>query len=63
MVETIYGKFLTQEHHDYLICLRDSGVTNMWGAGPYIQREFGVNYEDAKNILLEWIDYMSKGGK
>ncbi len=60
MIETIYGKLLTQEHHDYLIDLRDSGETNMWGASPYIQREFGVNYEDAKTILLEWIDYMTK---
>jgi hypothetical protein len=59
MTETIYGKVLTQEHHDYLIDLRDSGETNMWGAAPYIQREFGVQYVEAKNILLEWIRYMS----
>jgi hypothetical protein len=60
MKNTLYGKVLTQEHHDYLICLRDSGETNMWGATPYIEREFGVPYVDAKTILLEWIKYMSK---
>jgi len=60
MNETIYGKVLTQEHHDYLIELRDSGETNMWGAAPYIEREFGVPRADAKTILLEWIEYMSK---
>jgi hypothetical protein len=60
MTETIYGKVLTQEHHDFLIELRDSGETNMWGAAPYIEREFGVPYVDAKTILLEWIKYMSK---
>ena len=59
MTETIYGKVLTQEHHDYLISLRDSGETNMWGATPYIEREFGIPYVEAKNILLEWIRYMS----
>lgn len=59
MNETIYGKVLTQEHHDFLIELRDSGVTNMWGATPYIQREFGLNHDEAKDILLEWIDYMT----
>jgi len=59
MTETIYGKVLTQEHHDYLISLRDSGETNMWGAAPYIEREFCVSYVEAKNILLEWIRYMS----
>jgi hypothetical protein len=60
MNETIYGKVLTQEHHDYLIELRDSGETNMWGAAPYIEREFGVRRAEAKDILLEWIQYMSK---
>lgn len=60
MTETIYGKVLTMEHHDFLICLRDSGETNMWGAAPYIEREFDVSYAEAKNILLEWIRYMSK---
>jgi hypothetical protein len=60
MKNTQLGKVLTQEHHDFLICLRDSGATNMWGATPYIEREFGVPYVDAKAILLEWIEYMSK---
>jgi hypothetical protein len=60
MKNTQLGKVLTQEHHDFLIQLRDSGETNMWGATPYIEREFGVPYVDAKAILLEWIEYMSK---
>lgn len=60
MTETIYGKVLTMKHHDFLICLRDSGETNMWGAAPYIQREFDVSYKESKDILLEWIGYMSK---
>ena len=60
MKNTLYGKVLTQEHHDYLIELRDSGETNMWGAAPYIEREFGVSRADGKTILLEWIEYMSK---
>ena len=46
---------MTQEHSDYLIALRDSGETNMWGAAPYIQREFNVTYQEAKQILIEWI--------
>jgi hypothetical protein len=51
---------LTSEHHDFLIELRDSGETNMWGAAPYIEREFNVSRADAKTILLEWIKFMSK---
>jgi hypothetical protein len=54
------SKMLTQEHHEYLIQLRDSGETNMWGAAPYIQRYFGVSRADAAAILIEWIEYMSK---
>jgi hypothetical protein len=57
--KTLQGKMLTQEHHDYLIQLRDSGETNMWGAAPYIERYFGVSRLSAKTILLEWIEYMS----
>jgi hypothetical protein len=60
MNETIYGKVLTQEHHDYLISLRDSGATNMWGATPFIEAYFGIPRAEAKTILLEWIEYMSK---
>jgi hypothetical protein len=59
MKNKLYGKVLTQEHHDFLICLRDSGKTNMWGATPYIEREFGVQHKEARVILLEWIEYMS----
>lgn len=46
---------LTDEHYDYLMWLRDSGETNMWGAAPYLQREFGLSYKDSKDILIEWI--------
>lgn len=60
MNDTLYGKVLTQEHHDYLICLRDSGETNMWGATPYIEAYFGIQRAAARAILLEWIEYMSK---
>ena len=45
-----------QVYFDYLVTLRDSGVINMFGAGPYLQREFGLSRYEAKDILLEWID-------
>jgi hypothetical protein len=60
MKNTQLGKILTQEHRDYLICLRDSGVTNMWGATPFIEEYFGIQRSEAKAILLEWMEYMSK---
>ena len=45
-----------QVYFDYLVALRDSGVTNMWAAGPYLQRQFGLSRYEAKWILLEWIE-------
>ncbi len=46
---------MTNEHKDFLNALRDSGVTNMFGAAPYLQREFGITSQKARTILLEWM--------
>jgi len=46
---------MTNEHSDYLIALRDSGVTNMWGATPYLEAHFGITRKEAIAILVEWI--------
>jgi hypothetical protein len=32
-----------QEAFDFLDNLRDSGVTNMFGARPYLERQFGLD--------------------
>ena len=32
---------------EYLDDLRESGVTNMFGAGPYVQDEFGLGRREA----------------
>jgi hypothetical protein len=45
-----------QVYFDYLVSLRDSGVTNMFGAGAYLEQEFGLSRYEAKDILLEWIE-------
>jgi len=44
-----------QEHLDYLDDLRASGDTNMFGAGAYVQRDFGVSRSEAKEIVLYWM--------
>ena len=44
-----------QEFFEYLNELRDSGVTNMFGAAPYIVREFGTTKQEARDILLAWM--------
>ena len=35
--------------------LRVSGVTNMYGAGPYLQEEFGLDKKEANKILADWM--------
>ena len=46
---------MTKEHKEYLEQLRDSGVTNMWGASPYLAKRFKIDEKEAGEILIEWI--------
>ncbi len=39
----------------YLEGLRQSGVTNMFGAAPYLEREFGLDRNEAKKVLMDWM--------
>lgn len=43
------------EVFDYLIRLRDSGLTNMWGASPFITRDFGCSDDESAYWLITWI--------
>ena len=47
---------VTDEHMEYLDELRESGVTNMMGAGIYIERQFTVSRKMAKDILHYWME-------
>ena len=45
-----------QEQVNYFLDdLRESGATNMFGAAPYIVEEFGVTRQEAKDLLLNWM--------
>ena len=39
----------------YLEKLRRSGVTNMYGATPYLEEEFGLTQREARSILADWM--------
>lgn len=39
----------------YLEKLRESGVTNMFGAVPFLQMEFGMSHNAAKAVLNDWM--------
>jgi hypothetical protein len=43
------------EMFEYLDTLRESGVTNMFGAGQYLEQAFDIDRREAKSVLLEWM--------
>ena len=45
-----------QYYWNYLEELRRSGVTNMYGATPYLMDEFNLSKEDAKEVLKDWME-------
>lgn len=49
------------EHLEYLDSLRESGVTNMFGAAPYLREEFDLSRELASAILGYWMRTFGKG--
>ena len=52
---------IDKEYSDYLESLRQSGVTNMFGAGVYLENEFGLSKKDARNVLIDWMQSYQKG--
>ena len=49
-------EMITDEHLVYLDNLRESGVTNMFGAGAYVQSEFALSGAEAQHILSYWME-------
>ena len=39
----------------FLNDLRDSGITNMFGAGSYLEDEFGLDKREAREVLAKWM--------
>ena len=46
----------------YLNELRESGVTNMYGAGSYLVSEFDMDKYEASNLLSKWMDNFNENG-
>ena len=44
------------EVFEYLNDLRESGVTNMLGATPYIASNFGLTTKSSRELLMAWIE-------
>lgn len=59
-VKQVRPKEATDEVIEYLDDLRDSGVTNMFGAGAYLQEGFGFSRTEARAALRYWMDTFSE---
>ncbi len=57
MNNTTKPEIVEDIHLLYLDELRESGEINMFGARPYLQNEFKLNYEDSIIIHTYWMDH------
>jgi hypothetical protein len=57
-------KITEQEHEmfDFLNDLRKSGVTNMFGASPYLVDRFDVDKYEATKVLSKWMENFNEDG-
>jgi hypothetical protein len=54
-------EFVKDEHLEYLDELRESGVTNMFGARPYLIQAFPeLTQQEASKILSYWMESFSE---
>ena len=60
-IDEILDENVDKKYSDFLLALRDSGVTNMFGAAPYLQREFGLDKREAREILANWMKSFNEG--
>lgn len=51
---------MQRQHFIYLNRLRESGDTNMFGAAPYLQEEFGLNRTEARRTLADWMHWVEQ---
>ena len=45
-----------KDYYIMLEAIRQSGITNMWGASPYLAEFAGITQGLAKDVLLSWIE-------
>ena len=59
-IDEILDEGVVKDMHVFLDALRDSGVTNMFGAAPYLQKEFGLEKGEARQVLANWMQSFSE---
>ena len=54
-LDKIWNEQHEAEYLEFFDRLRDSGKTNMFGAAPFLEDEFGVTIRQARAILSHWM--------
>ena len=44
-----------ERYFQFLSNLRETGITNMYGAGPYLEKEFELTRNEAREVVLQWM--------
>jgi len=53
-------ELVTDDMLEYLDELRDSGATNMYGAGRWLEAAFCLPKRDARTVLTYWMETFSQ---
>ena len=51
-----------QEVFKFLNDLRESGDTNMFGAPPYVERQFSMSKSESRKLVTLWMNNFSESG-
>ena len=49
-------KIVKDEHLTFLDELRETGAINMFGAAPYLAEAFEMNKQEARRVLMYWME-------
>jgi hypothetical protein len=44
-----------EEVFEFLVNLRDSGITNMWGSGRFVAEHFDLTEKEGGEWAVKWI--------
>lgn len=48
--------FVKDDHLTFLDELRESGISNMFGAAPFLAKTYGISKTEARRVLGYWME-------
>ena len=60
-IKSTEDTFWRDEVYLYLEQLRESGETNMFGAGVYLEKHFKLPKHEARKYLADWMNQYNQG--